>query len=360
MSRLGMWFHVAVCVGALAFAWVSAHQVAEKKGGPSSVVLLDAAAGDVTGVTYTWDKGRTETSLLGTGAARRATVKVDRELPPKKDDKKDVDKKDADKKDGDKKDADNKDAAKDDAVPEALVEPPAREQGTVPGGKTVLSAIAALEPLKTKRSLGVVDDVARLEAMGLKAPLRRLEVKTAKSTLTLEIGEASYGAQGRYARVAGSPEVHLIDGGIVTGLEGGLDALLEKRLAPFELEGIAGFSLQRGDKSGAFVHVDKDQASVRFVATKDDPGTKKDAAGKLLSTLRNLRGAALATPEATAKAGAVVATVVLDTTTGPWPIELLERGDAEGSLLRAGGFIYDATATQAREVQDDVDAALAE
>lgn len=348
MNRVGMWFNVTLCALALAFAWTAAHAVAEKKGGPSSVVLLEAAAGDVTSVVYSWDKGRTETTLVGTGPARRATVTVDRELPPKKPEKKD-----------EKKDDKKDDAAPAD-VPDALVAPPEREAGVVPGGKTVLTAIAALEPLKTKRSLGVVDDAARLTAMGLTAPLRRLEVKTAKATLVLEIGEASYGAQGRYARVVGSREVHLIDPAIVTGLEAGKDALLEKRLVPQDLEQITGFTLKRADKTGPFVHVDKDQASVRFVASKDDPTTKKDAAGKLLSTLRNLRGNSLASADAIAKAGAVVVTAIIESTNGPWPVDLVERGDAEGHLFRVGGFVYEATATQARELQDDVDAALAE
>lgn len=357
MTRFGMWFHVTLCAAALAFAWVSAHRVAEKKGGPSSVTLFDVAPGDVTKVVYSWDKGRTETGLVGRGDARRATVAVDRELPPKKPEKKDE--KNDEKKPEDKDDK-KPEAAAAPEVPAALEAPPERETGVVPGGKTVLSAIAALEPLKTKRSLGVVEDEARLSAMGLVQPARRLEVQAGSKSLVLEIGEASYGAQGRYARVAGSREVHLIDAAIVTGLEGGKDALLEKRLVPWELEKIAGFSLTRSDKSTAFVHVDRDQASVRFVAAKDDPATKKDAAGKVLSTLRNLRGAALASAEASAKAGAVVVAVVIETESGPWPVDLVERGDSEGFLLRAGGFSYEATPTQARELQDDVDAALAE
>jgi hypothetical protein len=360
MTRVGMWSHVALCALALSFAWVSAHRVAEKKGGPSSVTLLDVEPGAVTKISYRWDKGQTETTLSGTGAARRATVKVDRELPAKKpDEKKPADKKPDEKKPDDKK--------PDDAAPSAAsaspadVAPPAREAAVIPGGKVVLSALAALEPLKTKRSLGPVDDGERLTAMGLSPPLRRLEVTAGSKTLTLELGEASFGAQGRYARVAGSRDVHLIDGAIVTGLEGGVDALLEKRLVPAELDAIVGFTLRRGEKTAAFVHVDRDQASVRFVASKDDPTTKKDAAGKVLSTLRNLRGNALAAADVAAQANTVIAAAVVETETGPLSVELVERGDQAGVyLLRSGGYSYEATATQARELQDDLDAALNE
>ena len=346
MSRVGMWIHVALCAAALAFAWTSAHQVAEKQGGPSSVTLLAAAAGDVVGVSYRWDKGSTVTTVSGTGSARHALVKVDRELPAKKPAKTDA--KDA---------VDPKAGAEAAAVPAAIAEVPERETGTIPGGKTVLAAIAGLEPFKTKRSLGVVDD-ARLEAMGLKNPLRSLEVKTASGqSLMLEIGEASYGAQGRYARVKGQPGVHLIDTGIVTGLEGGIDALLEKRALTAELETITGYSVVAGAKSAAFTHVDREQISTRFFAI--DGGVKKEAAGKLMTTLRNLRGTKLASAEASTTAGVVVKAVV-DTTGGPVTIEMVERGAVEGKLLRTGGFVYEITATQARELQDDIDAALAE
>lgn len=365
MTRVGMWSHIVLCALALSFAWVSAHRVAEKKGGPSSVTLLDVEPGAVTKVSYRWDKGQSETTLSGTGAARRATVKVDRELPAKKPEEKKPEEKKPDEKKSDEKKPDDK--KPDDAATSAAnaspadVAPPAREAAVIPGGKVVLSAIAALEPLKTKRSLGPVDDGERLTAMGLSPPLRRLEVTAGAKTLTLELGEASFGAQGRYARVAGSRDVHLIDGAIVTGLEGGVDALLEKRLVPAELDAIVGFTLRRGEKTGAFVHVDRDQASVRFVASKDDPTSKKDAAGKVLSTLRNLRGNALAAADVAAQANTVVAAAVVETETGPLSVELVERGDQAGVyLLRSGGYSYEATATQARELQDDLDAALSE
>ena len=353
MSRLGMLFHVVVCAAALAFAWASAHRVAEKNGGPSSVTLLEAAEGEVTRLTYTWDKGQTVTTLTGSGKARAAEVKVDRELPST--DKGDAKDKKDDKK-GDKGDEkDDGDSA--DAVPDALAEPPARETATIPGGKGVLSAVAAVEPLKTKRSLGVVEG-ERLVAMGLSEPTRTLEIVTGKKTLTLEIGEASYGAQGRYARVKGSAEVHLIDSAIVTGLEGGVDALLEKRMLSAELDDIVGFSVAHGERSGSYVHVDREQASKRFVAEASVPTVKKDGAGKLLTTLRNLRATKLAAADVAA--GAVVVVVDVDVVGGKKHIELVERAEGAGHLLKSGGFVYEASATQARELMDDVDAATSE
>jgi len=350
MSRTTLWLHAALCVLALGFAWRTAHTEKEKKGGPSVTVLIDADKGDVVAVDYTWDKGSTKTVVAGSAKMRSAVVDVDREVPKKAPPKKKDDK-------NDKDDKDTKDQA-----PAALVEEAAeREKATLPGGKNVITAIEALEPLKTLRTLGVVDD-ARLAAMGLQPALRSLTVTTKKKTLVLELGEASYGAQGRYARVKGDAVVHLIDAAIVTGLEGGADSLLEKRLLTAELDAINGFAVKStkkdSEKVAAFIHVDKDQASTRYFAKKDDPGSKDEAAGKLMTSLRNLRGNKLYTGDA----GEVVAAFVVDVAGAAVTIEIVERADnaaadsAVGYVARVGRWVYELTATQSKELFDDVSA----
>ncbi len=341
MTRAALWLHVLLGVAALGFAWQSAHQVKAKNGGPSSVVLLDADKGEVVDVLYTWDKGSTHTTLEGKAKARSAVVDVDREVPAKKETPK-------------KKDPHEPDEAP--TAPEPTATPADRDKATLPGGKSVLTAIEALEPFKTKRTLGVVDE-AKLEAMGLKTPLRSLVVKTARGkTLTLDVGEQSYGAQGRYARVRGDNVVHLIDAAIATGLEGGSDALLEKRLLTAELESIRGFSLKAGAATGGWVHVDKDQATKRFFAKSDDLSAKDDPAGKLMTTLRNLRATKLASADT--KSTALAAAFVVDVDGQPVTIEIFERGTGDGQLARVGRWVFELSATQSKELLGDIDAAL--
>lgn len=340
MSRVAMWVHVLAAVCALSFAWISAHRVEEKQGGPSSVELLDAAPDAIKTLAYRWDTGSTTSTFVGTKSARRAVVVVDREVPAKK-----------------KPTPAKKDPAEPE-IPEALAEPAAREQGTIPGGKAVLTAATALEPLKSKRTLGVVDE-ARLSAMGLAPPLRFLDITTVNGKqLHLEIGEQSYGAQGRYVRVVGDGTVHLIDHAVVNGLEGGLDSLLEKRVLLGELEQIRGFDVVVGDQKGSFLHVDKDQPSTRYFAARDQPTTKREAVGKLLTTLRNLRGTGLA--GADVAVGASVTRFVVDVDGTAQAIEIFERADGTGHLARAGDFTWTLTATVGKELIDDATTALSE
>ena len=341
MSRVAMWLHVLAAVACLVFAQVSAHRVEEKKGGPSSVVLLETAADSIKTLAYRWDKGSTTSTFSGAKGERRVVVAVDREVPPRKEQP-----------DTKKKLSDDVDTP-----PPAIVDV-VREQGTIPGNKAVIAAAAALEPLKTKRTLGTVD-ADKLLAMGLAPPLRFLDVTTASGKqLHLEIGEQSYGAQGRYVRVVGSADVHLIDQAVVNGLEGGLDALLEKRVLLAELEQIRGFGVVVGERKGSFVHVDKDQPSTRYFAAKDEPTIKREAVGKLLTTLRNVRGTGLASADVVA--GAVAVRFAVDVDGTPQVITIFERADGTGHLARIGEYTWLLTATAGKELVDDATTALSE
>jgi hypothetical protein len=176
-------------------------------------------------------------------------------------------------------------------------------------------------------------------------------------TLTLEIGEASYGGQGRYARVKGEATVHLLDNAIVTGLEGGAESLMEKRVVVAEPENVKGFDVRHGDKIGTFTHVNRDQSAARFFAKKSDPSTKDEPATKLMTTLRAVRATKLAAPM---MAGAPFASFALEIEDRPKPqiIEVLERVDGEGYLIKSEEWLFEMSQTQGKELIEDLDAAL--
>lgn len=354
MSARTLFAHAAFALAALVTAWLLAHRVDEKKGGPTSVTLLDAKKGEVRALEYTWPKGRSSISTGEGGKTRTATVEVDRTVEPKKDPKKDPKKKDD--KNADKQGADAGPESADAGVAEP--EPtPTREQARFPGGKTVITAIEALEPLRTRRTLGDVD-AARLKEMGLEHPERTLVVTTAGGAkITLELGESSYGGQGRYARKQGDATVHLVDAALVTGLEGGPETLMEKRLLVAEPEQVLGFSARHGDKGGAFVQVDRGQSATRHFAPKDDPSAKSEPADAVMKTLRDLRATKLAAgPQA---AGSVVASIAVELEGGArTTVELVERIDAAGHLVKLDAWLFEVSETQGKELLEDLDALL--
>ena len=348
MSFRTLTAHALFALAAVLAAWWLAHRVEEKKGGPTSVVLLDAKKGEVKSIAYQWPKGSSTVTPSGSGDARRATVEVSRTVdpkktPPKKDDKK----------------AAGADGGVADAGAAGTPEPepqPTREEARFPGAKAVLTSVESLEPLKTRRSLGEVD-AGRLKEMGLESPERTLTITTASGQkLVLEIGESSYGGQGRYARKQGDRVVHLIESSLVTGLEGGVDTLMEKRILLPEAEKVLGFEVRHGDKGAAFVHVERSQSAKRYFAAKDDPGTKSEEAGAVMKTLRDMRATKLATKN---QAGSAVATVVIDVEgSGGNALELVERVDASGYLVKSGDWLFEISETHGKELLEDLGALL--
>jgi hypothetical protein len=344
MSRFALWTHVVIaCVGLL-FAWWRQDYVAARGLALTSAVLLDASPGDVASVKYTWDKGNTEVTTAGTGDERVSSVRVDREISakPSKDDK-------------DKDNAkDNADAAKD----ASTTTPAAREQAVVRGGKVVNDAMDTLEPLRSKRTLGVVPEAQR-EAMGLSKSTRTVVVTTRKgATVTLRLGDAAYGSQGRYAMVDGSDVVHLLDNSVAAALEGGPDVLAEKRVVTLPIERIGALVVRKGASTRTFRHVNADQTSLRQLQTVVDgrpSGERNDAAGKLLTTLRNLKGTQVVDA---APASEPLVVFAVDNQDGKrFPVELFAK-QSGGYVVRANEQVQELPETSVRELLSDVDAAL--
>lgn len=356
MSPRTLIAHALACLFAVFFAWRMAHRVVEKQGGPSSRVLLDAAKGDVVSIEYKWARGTSK--LTSTGAEKNRVVIVDlaREIEPPKEKKP---KKDA-KGDAGPEANDAVDAGTD--VSAAPVEKK-REDARFLAGKTVMNGVEALEPLKTRRTLGIVD-AARLKAMGLDAPERALVVTTKNGKkLELEIGESSYGGQGRYARVKGEQEVHLLESVIATGFEGAADTMMEKKPLTVAVEDITGYDVRFGDKQGAYVHKDREQSAKRKLVPKDNLESTADEPGKVLTTLRNLRGGKLVTDESVV--GSAVASFKVDVVdkADPIVIELHERVDGAGHVVRAtvakgSAWTWEITETQGKEILEDLEALL--
>lgn len=366
MSPRALLAHMAFAALALAFAWQRAHTAAAKDGGPSSMILLDARAGDVAAVTYTWPQGSTRVTPAGTAPVRSAVVEIDRVLDAPKDQKKPGSRAPSNEasKDGKAGEATagaNGPQAEADGgqagPPASIAAPAEREQARFPGGKTVLASVESLEPLKTRRTLGAVDE-ARLRAMGLESSQRTLTVTTTSGrSITVDVGEQAYGGQGRYARVRGDDVVHLLEPAVVTGLEGTLDSLLEKRIVTADVADLVSYKVASSGQEKTFLHAHRDQPQKRRFVPQDDTSSTDDRPGKLMASLRNLRGTKLVN-EAELTAASVTAVVRLELEDrAPLVAELLERGDA-GYAVKVGSWAWQVSETQARELLGDITAAL--
>lgn len=328
--------HAVFLVGALGLAFVASERKAER-GGDAEFVLFDVQPAALSRIEYAWPNGTATVDVGGSEKARALAVHVARTIEKK---------------------ASAKDAAAPDGGPEGAADEPARtEESRFQGGRMVERAAEQVAPLKARRSLGEVD-AERLKIMGLEAPERTLTVKAGDRSITLEIGESTYGGQGRYARVKGERRVVLLESSIVSGLEGGPMQLMERRVVAAAPEDVVSATLKSGDRVGRFVQVDREQPQKRRFARADDPTAESEEANAFVSTLRGLRVVKYVQADelpATTEAGAFA----LELTEGrKLDGVVLEKADGSGHLVRVGPWTMELSTAQGKELVEDLAAAL--
>lgn len=320
----------------------------DESGAEKAVVLAELTEKDLEQLTYTWPEGEAVVSPVrqGDDTTWAVTLSYEKEQKGAAKKKPDVEEGAAD-------------APGADAGPTEEPAEPVKVRVTerFPGGRSVGRAAKALTPLGARRSLGKVEG-ERLAAMGLDEPERKLEVKAKGKTWTFLVGEATYGDQARYARLEGGDDVLLIDAAAVRGLEGSPVRLMEARLVTLESEDITGMKLTSGARQAAFTHVDRDQPKKRHFVVEGAPEQRSEEAAGLLSTVRGLR--AMKYVDEAALAGATPrATVTLTRVAGePFVVTVYEVSGGSDFVVAAGPWIGEVAAARARNLLDDVTAAL--
>lgn len=319
-------------------------------GDDEELVLAELEEKDLEQVTLTWPEGELTVTPLGEAEQRTwaATLSYEKDEKP---DEKDADEKGADEKGDDEQVAD--------AGPVVEAKEPTKVRVTerFPGGRSVERAMKALAPLRARRSLGQVA-ADRLDAMGLDSPERKLVVRAKGKAWTFVVGEATYGDQARYAKLEGRDEVLLLDSAAVRGLEGTPSRLMEPRIVTLESEEIAAMTLTSGERRATFTHVDRDQPKKRHFVLEGAPEQRSEEAAGLLSTLRGLRVTKYVDKAALAGASPR-ATITLARAEGdPVAVTIHEVSGGSDFIVEAGSWIAEVPAARAKNLLDDVTAAL--
>lgn len=323
----------------------------EGGGAEKAVVLAALEKKDLEELRFSWPEGELALRPLGKGDDLSWAVTLTYEKEQKDD---------AAQGGADDEAQENAQGEAQDAGPDAVAEEApkkVRVTESFPGGRSVERAVDGLTPLRARRSLGKIA-ADRLEAMGLDKPERTLSVKAKGKTWTFRIGDATYGDQGRYAQLEGSDEVLLLEGAAVRGLEGSPVRLMESRLVILESEAITAMTLTSGERRASFRHVEREQPKKRHFVHEDAPEQRSEEAAGLLSTLRGLRATKFV--DESALSGATLrATVTLARAKGdPLTVTLYEVAGGSDFLVQAGPWIADVPAARARNLLDDISAAL--
>lgn len=348
--------HAALLVVGALLAYLAWNRPSDD-GKEKAVVLAELTQEDLEEVRLTWPEG--EMTVVprrdGEQTVWVSTLSYDEKQKPSADDEKKATK-------GEETDPPaTEDANASDAGPDhdAVVEAPktVRVTSSFPGGRSVARALETLAPLSARRSLGQVP-ADRLEAMGLASPERTLVVKAkGGKTWTFQIGVATYGDQGRYAKLEGRDEVLLLDAAAVRGLEGTPIRLMEARVVTLESEDISAMSVRAGDRQATFTHVDRDQPKKRHFVNKDTPEQRSEEAAGLLSTLRSLRATKYVDKRAL-EGASLRASITLQREGEPFVVTLHETSGGSDFLLQAGPWLAEVPASRGKNLLDDVTASL--
>ncbi|MBN2360978.1 MAG: DUF4340 domain-containing protein [Deltaproteobacteria bacterium] len=343
--KQGLWFHAGLLGAAVIVAYLVWTGKPDDKKEQPVLVALDAA--DVAGILYTWPEGENRVVPEGKGADRSYRVEsaVDVKKPASRPATQPA-----------SAPATQPELASSaPAAPEPIVE---RERSQFPAGSSVLKTLEALAPLKALRTLGKLDD-ERLERMGLAEPKRTLTVEAGGRSYTLELGETTYGGQGRYARLRGKPEVHLIANSTVLALEGSAVRLMEWRLVPVELEHIVAIDVRSGARAATFTQVERAQEAKRHFALATAPEERSDEATNLVAKLRALRASKYLNQEPAPGGATEAAAFAVKLDNGaPLALQVYERADGKGYQVRAGRWLAEVAEAQARELVEGATAVL--
>lgn len=328
----------------------------------ASIKLLDLASDQIRAVAYSWPDGSLQLTPRGSGKQLRMDAILNTlEQPPVQPTSAPSSRPapDAGLLDDAGTRADSgQDTATRNSADKTPTAEPVRRTATFPAGDSVLRAIDKLTPLEALRDLGSIPD-ERLAKVGLISPRRVLVITTTTGEHRLEIGEKTYGAEGRYARLAGESAIYLVTNSLVTGLEGTAERLMEWRLVPHDLEQVAGFDLAIAGQSKSFHQVDRDQPTrARFVAP-GQPDLAIDAAMEVFKQLRGLRALRyFDQPPAPGTTAEAVAFTVHLGEAEPLVVVLYENSDGSGYLVKAGRWLAEVGTPQARQLVEDATALL--
>ena len=100
-------------------------------------------------------------------------------------------------------------------------------------GKAATELVAGLSPLFAVRKL---EDVTpdKLKTIELETPVEHVILDRNGKTTDIELGGESYGTKDRYARVAGTSDIYLIDDEVIRSLKFARTRLPDRDLFPFE------------------------------------------------------------------------------------------------------------------------------
>ncbi len=137
-------------------------------------------------------------------------------------------------------------------------------------GKAATDLVDSLSPLFAVRKL---EDVTpdKLKTIEMETPVEHLVIERNGKPVDIELGGEAYGTKDRYARIAGTNEIYLVDDEILRSLKFARTRLPDRDLFPFETPKIESAVIGDGSSSIKLTQKNRDDKDKATWAPADDP-----------------------------------------------------------------------------------------
>jgi hypothetical protein len=137
-------------------------------------------------------------------------------------------------------------------------------------GKAATELAASMSPLFAVRKL---EDVTpdKLKTIELEAPVEHVLIERNGKTTDIELGGEAYGTKDRYARIAGTNEIYLVDDEVLRSLKFARTRLPDRDLFPFETPKIESAVIGDGTRTITLTQKNRDDKDKATWAPADAP-----------------------------------------------------------------------------------------
>lgn len=201
--------------------------------------------------------------------------------------------------------------------------------------------LAKMSPLAAQRSLEVTDE-SKLDELGLKSPISRIEIDRGGSTEVLEIGTEAYGTRDYYARHQSTGRIYLLERELIQPLKYARTRLPDRGLFGMAKADIKEVTVSASGLSKTWVQRHADDKLKAHWALAADPETLAEQATTWLSKFVGLKGTQYVDPAAPPEGLQERLKVVLtdgETTTTVAISQVGEDGDWYGQSEHTRGLI---------------------
>lgn len=233
---------------------------------------------------------------------------------------------------------------------------PAPAEVVAPASHVVERGLALLSPLRAQRVYGEPDS-RQIARLGFAERERHMRIETTAGPIDIEFGIETFGGDGRYIRIAGRPQVYLVDAQLARSFEGPATRLTDARLVPIELAQVETLTVRMDGRELRLHQQHAEQPTLRRFVDATDKTLVVPGGESIIMSLRGLFSRSWVDPTQV-RGSAVLSIQIGMDRRPPLAIALHQAPTDDLWWLRSGAWAAELHPVAARKLLEDLRAAL--